>query len=93
VSQLAMWAVDHRRAFTLSMLNSPTFTLAASCSMHAAAAVQMTARGMAPAGPRRGGLDLDLRQPRDEGADRIPAVWGASSPRPSAGALQSGPLV
>ena len=50
--------------------------------------VQVTARGMAPAGPRREGLDLrDL--PRDAGADRIRAVWGAGSTPPIAGASDS----
>ena len=35
--------------------------------------------------PRREGLDLTRRHLRDEG-DRIQAVWGSDSPRPSAGA-------
>lgn len=54
------------------------------------AAVQMTSRAMGPARARRGGMELDRRLiVQDEGADRIQAMWGTNSPRPSTGAVQS----
>ena len=70
--------------FAFSLLKSSES--ATSTSSFGPGSVQAVAHGVAPARPpRREGLDLSRRHLRDED-DRIRAVWGSESPRPSLGA-------